>query len=308
MDFLQANSLLEGVQEDLELGFLSEAMNKLGEAIRIDPHNFYGTGPIADPSRKGAAKAARSVRKSANTPDEPGEHKRQRWNTGQKAAMYRKAGADKGSDRAMRKHLELDTEMKLSIAGRGGGDAPMQEPDPKNKFRSGKWKNAVPASLLKKKGADEDVASPAAARAYAASRAPLAKGAGAKRPAFHGMPGTPLTQQREQRKKLMRIAFKSGPIKVSKMEAEQDDTPGSLGDFLHKHFGHKKWDHKKAMRVAMKAHGKPEGFARGAADRYVARGREKTVPRTPQDESYQNKMAYFRSRVRDLQTPKKKTS
>lgn len=94
MDFLRANFILEGVVEDLSGGFLRDAVERMAEAVRIDPEDFYGNGPHSEkPSRAGAAKMAKSVRKAA-------QHPKDWWNKHQKAAMYRKAGATKAGARA----------------------------------------------------------------------------------------------------------------------------------------------------------------------------------------------------------------
>lgn len=91
----------------------------------------------------------------------------------------------------------------------------------------------------------------------------------------------------------MHIAFRS-VLKQwrEQFESSNDDSPEALGAFLHRHFGDRKWDHKKAMRIARKAHNKPEAFARAAADHYVKLSRE------PKAESYKVKAIWQRRRGR----------
>jgi hypothetical protein len=98
MNFLQVASVLESVREDLEYGLVEDAREKLGEVVRINPHDFYGTGPIHKPTRKAAAKMARNVRKKAV---EPGRS--QWWHQNLKAGMYAAAGAKKKARETFKK-------------------------------------------------------------------------------------------------------------------------------------------------------------------------------------------------------------
>lgn len=101
----------------------------------------------------------------------------------------------------------------------------------------------------------------------------------------------------------MTFKFKSIP-KRGQIQAEKkrqvesgDDSPEDLGNFLHRNFGHKKWDHKKAMKVAAKAHGKPQDFARATADHYIRLSREAEK----KQESVKVKQQYFRQQWRKKQ-------
>ena len=63
-------------------------------------------------------------------------------------------------------------------------------------------------------------------------------------------------------------------------ESGGEDSPEALGGFLHRHFGHKNFNHEKVMKIAMKAHGKDKDTARRVADHYIAMNRGRNPPPT----------------------------
>lgn len=111
MNFSAFLPVLEATRDALGAGELSYAQECLAEAIRINPDDFYGSGPIKNATRSGAAKMARSVRSAA---DKPG--KSQWWHQHQKAALYRQAGAHKKADDLYKKAHANTVDAKTEAA------------------------------------------------------------------------------------------------------------------------------------------------------------------------------------------------
>jgi hypothetical protein len=164
---------------------------------------------------------------------------------------------------------------RLGIAGRMGRVDPEDEPEaPKSsgvrlKARPDQKDEPESPVFSKRKKRDwklpigEDDGKPNVFSVKSVAKATPGKKWKKVRPGKLDTPGTPT-----------HIAFRS-VLKQwrEQLESSGDDSPEALGSFLHKHFGHRKWDHKKAMQVAKKAHKKPEAFARAAADHYIKLGR-----------------------------------
>jgi hypothetical protein len=268
MDLRRINLVLESVRDDLHYGYVTDAIEKLNELVRITPDVFAGAGLSIPHTRKTAARRAKALLKSRVRGDEPS------WMTHRRSKAAALAGAHKKA-----KELGKEAHRNTINPPEHGSEHDMAAESIQNR-----------PSIYKKKGPEKDdfdlnkylatLAGPKSTRKPKQIQAPKTEADSTGRPP--GPVGGPLDVPKDKSAptdKRGKPLLLDNPEERKARESEQawkkhvkeggEDTPEALATFIHRHFGAQIGKNRERVLAVVKKHHIPPGMDDKAAQDFA---------------------------------------